>query len=149
MSDTIVVVYGDHGESSGLDLDRLSEVGARRGDMPSRVPLIIFGTGLPPVRSSLPVGLIDVAPTVLALLGIPPVKGFLGRALDPTSQRMAVRTDGHVFGDDVAWLRDRCEDRKTGAPAPADRCEPLRAHLAREVSASAAIVRHQLSDDEW
>ncbi len=43
-----------------------------------RVPLVIRGPGVTPGRSKSPVRLIDVAPTLLSLAGLQPIKDMLG-----------------------------------------------------------------------
>lgn len=76
----IVVVTADHGEEFG------EHGGFQHGralyEESVRVPLIMTGPGLPAgrvVRDE--VSLVDVAPTVLALLGLPPEPRFEGRSL--------------------------------------------------------------------
>ncbi len=68
LADTLVVLVSDHGEE-------LSEHG-RIGHQETvyieslRIPWIIVGSGVKPTTISRPVGLADVLPTVLALLGV-------------------------------------------------------------------------------
>jgi arylsulfatase A-like enzyme len=76
----IVVVTADHGEEFG------EHGGFQHGralyEESVRVPLIMTGPGLPAgrvVRDE--VSLVDVTPTVLALLGLPPEPRFEGRSL--------------------------------------------------------------------
>jgi arylsulfatase A-like enzyme len=69
---TLLVVTSDHGESLG-EHGELSH-SLTIYDATQRVPLVMAGPGLP--RSRVvedPVGLADVAPTVLALAGLPPL----------------------------------------------------------------------------
>ncbi|MCC6648034.1 MAG: LTA synthase family protein [Polyangiaceae bacterium] len=145
LRDTVIVVYGDHGEAAGLELERLTEAGIARGDLPSRVPLIIAGAGVTG-RSSRPAGQIDIAPTLLTLLGIEVPRGFVGRALDLGGDGVAVRTDGHAFDARRAWLKDRCVERGTGEALDAGDCASLVRARDLELAASSAIVRHQLTD---
>jgi choline-sulfatase len=68
---TIVVVAADHGEAFGEH----GEIGHSLFvyDTTLRVPLVMAGPGVPPGRTSdVPVDLIDVAPTVMRLLGVTP-----------------------------------------------------------------------------
>jgi lipoteichoic acid synthase len=89
---TIVVVMGDHGEGFG-------KKGARQHDNNFyeeglRVPLVIAGPGVTPEHMTWPVSLLDVAPTLVELLGfdsaLPTDDSLFGRnALEP---RDAART---------------------------------------------------------
>ncbi|WP_152364475.1 sulfatase family protein [Microlunatus speluncae] len=75
--DTIIVVTSDHG-------DLLGAHGLRAKQSPYaeavRVPLVITGAGLPASRPAGLFGLVDLAPTLLGLAGLPPVGGY-GRDL--------------------------------------------------------------------
>jgi arylsulfatase A-like enzyme len=78
----LVVVAGDHGESLGEHGEDAHGVFLYRATQ--RVPLIVAGPGVPrgrvvPGRT----GLVDVAPTLLDLLGLPPLHGVDGRSLVP------------------------------------------------------------------
>ncbi len=80
----IVVVTADHGEEFG------EHAGFQHGralyEESVRVPLIISGPGLPAGRIVHDrVSLVDVAPTVLELAGLPPEPRFEGRSLVPRS----------------------------------------------------------------
>jgi arylsulfatase len=66
--DTLIVVTSDHGEEF-LDHGMLRH-GQSLYDELLQVPLIFLNTGRPAERRSDPVGLIDVAPTLLALVGL-------------------------------------------------------------------------------
>ena len=69
---TLVVVASDHGEAFGEH----GEIGHSIFvyDTTLRVPLILSGAGLPRGRTiSDPVALIDIAPTAMRLLGVPPL----------------------------------------------------------------------------
>jgi arylsulfatase A-like enzyme len=81
-----VVVTADHGEE-------FREHGAMTHgnslyEAVVRVPLLLIGPGVEPGRRvAEPVSLIDVAPTVLALLGVPAPPSFEGRSLLPPLAR--------------------------------------------------------------
>jgi arylsulfatase A-like enzyme len=86
LQNAIVVITADHGE----DLGEHATVGhgATLWETTTRVPLLI----VTPRRASRseptePVSLVDVAPTLLELLGIPPASGIDGRSLLPTLRR--------------------------------------------------------------
>ncbi len=91
---TLTIVTSDHGESLGEHWE--SSHALTLYDATQRVPLAMSGPGLPrgQVVSSL-VRLADVAPTVLALLGIEPAPGLDGADLRPlldgseTEERLA------------------------------------------------------------
>ncbi|MGW0804707.1 sulfatase-like hydrolase/transferase [Nonomuraea sp. NPDC002799] len=74
---TIIVVTSDHG-------DMLGAHGLRAKQSPYaeavRVPMVISGPGVPAYRPAGLLGLVDLAPTLLGLLGLPPV-GTYGRDL--------------------------------------------------------------------
>ncbi len=79
---TLVVVTADHGEAFGEH----GEIGHSYFvyDTTVRVPLIVRLPGVvEPGRVATPVRLVDVAPTVLELLGAPPLADVDGRSLVP------------------------------------------------------------------
>jgi len=76
---TVIVVTGDHGEGfgeHGVDLHGYHLYGPQ-----TRVPLIIRVPGLPARRIAMPVGHIDILPTLANLAGAAPVPGTAGRSL--------------------------------------------------------------------
>lgn len=78
----VVVITADHGEEFGEH--RGMGHGATLFDEVLRVPLLLVGPGVPAgivVRE--PVSLVDVAPTLLELLGLSPEPRFEGRSLVP------------------------------------------------------------------
>jgi arylsulfatase A-like enzyme/thioredoxin-like negative regulator of GroEL len=81
-SSLMVVVAGDHGESLGEHGEDAHGIFVYQATQ--RVPLIFAGPGLPKgkvVKER--VGLTDVAPTVLDMLGLPPLSDADGRSLLP------------------------------------------------------------------
>lgn len=79
----IVVLAADHGESLG-EHRYYFQHGWFLSDEMLRVPLLVRGPGVPAgrrVRAS--VSTVDVAPTVLDLVGLPPVADMEGRSLRP------------------------------------------------------------------
>ena len=77
-----VVVAGDHGESLGEHGEEGHGVFLYQATQ--HVPLIMTGPGLPPgTTAASNVGLIDIAPTILDLLRLPPLKDADGRSLVP------------------------------------------------------------------
>lgn len=77
MQDAIVVLVADHGESfldHGMDLH-----GNRPYDEQLHVPLMMWAPDVAPARVAEPVGVIDIAPSVLSYLGLPPIPDAEGR----------------------------------------------------------------------
>jgi arylsulfatase A-like enzyme len=92
---TIVVVTSDHGESFGHDYWFNHRGGL--WDEITRVPLVIRGPGVPSgERRTGVVGLVDLTPTLLDLLGLEPLDHVHGVALGPT-------LSGAESGDRVAF----------------------------------------------
>lgn len=84
---TVVVVTSDHGEAFGEHGYRYHGFGLHEHQL--RVPLIVRLPGVEPRRVDAPVGLIDLAPTLLDLAGVRPEEsrrarmGLRGRTLLP------------------------------------------------------------------
>lgn len=99
--DTIVVFFADHGE-------RFFEKGVRGSHGGSqyesvlRVPLAFWGPGVPRARVDARVALVDLAPTVLDLLGVRTAETFSGRSLVPWMQRGA-GGDQTVVSEFTLW----------------------------------------------
>ena len=100
LENTVVVVLADHGEAffehtyigHGSDLHRETV----------RVPLIFVGPGVPEgLRVEQPVGLADVMPTVLDLLGVAIPPEVKGKSLVPLFSRSAVDDPRPIFSE--AW----------------------------------------------
>ena len=82
INNTLLVVLSDHGEEF-LDHGGMGH-GMTLYEEALRVPLIVkHPCAAEPLRIPQEVGLIDVAPTILELLGLPLPKGFRGRSLVP------------------------------------------------------------------
>jgi arylsulfatase A-like enzyme/predicted negative regulator of RcsB-dependent stress response len=81
MRETLVVVAGDHGEGRGEHGEATH--GALTFDSTLRVPLIVRAPGSAAAgqRSARAVGLVDVAPTVAAAMGLAALPGIDGRDL--------------------------------------------------------------------
>jgi arylsulfatase A-like enzyme/Flp pilus assembly protein TadD len=77
---TLVVATSDHGESFGEHGDETHSYLVY--ETTQRIPLLIAGPGIPAGKSvAAPVGLVDVAPTILALAHARPLEGSAGRDL--------------------------------------------------------------------
>lgn len=71
LENTIVVLMADHGEAFGDH--GMVQHGNRPYDDQIHVPLMIWAPGVAPSRVATPVSTIDIAPTVLAYLGLPAI----------------------------------------------------------------------------
>ena len=157
---SLLVIYGDH---FGLRVGRsplLADfLGIERGDQPAwlrverRVPLLLRlpgGKHAGPRRAL--AGQIDVAPTLLGLLGIPTGEApFFGSDLlasEAGPARLAF-PDGTALGDGLFWLpkgalsaeRDRCFDRETHRELEVSRCTPLATWAQDERKAAETLIR--------
>ena len=82
LAHTVIVVASDHGESLGEHGERTHGLFAY--DATLRVPLVIWAGGLiPPGVFGETMRLVDVAPTLLDLLGFAPMPGIDGRSVRP------------------------------------------------------------------
>ena len=78
---TAVVVFGDHGEAWGEHKRYFH--GQDLTEEQLRVPLLVVVPGQKPVVVDDEVGLIDLGPTLVDLVGAPPLPSFHGRSLLP------------------------------------------------------------------
>jgi arylsulfatase A-like enzyme len=98
--ESLLVLTSDHGEEF-LDHGGVLH-GSNQFQETLRVPLLIRGPGIPAVRiRETPVSLVDIVPTVLALLDIPAPADLDGRDLSPLWRN---RTGGD---DGIAGFADR------------------------------------------
>lgn len=81
LEETVVVVLGDHGESLGEHGERTHGTFAYESTL--RVPWILWAKGLRPQVFSDVVRQVDVMPTVLDLLSVPPPERIVGQSLRP------------------------------------------------------------------
>jgi arylsulfatase A-like enzyme len=84
--DTAVVVLSDHGEAFGVHRvagQAMYFHGQTLYDELLRVPLLVRAPALPARVVDQPAMLIDVAPTLLDLVGVAPAPSFRGRSLAP------------------------------------------------------------------
>jgi arylsulfatase A-like enzyme len=83
--ETLVVLTADHGE------ELFEHAGFEHGHSLHQevlhVPLVIWGPGVRPGRVEAPVSLVDVLPTLLDALGLPPAPGAAGVSLWPLATR--------------------------------------------------------------
>src|SRR5262249_21256420 len=100
----LVVLAADHGEEFGEHGGRYH--GTALYEEQARVPLAfatLDGSGLSPHRVTTPVGLVDVAPTILSLIGIVPSARMRGRDLgpwmSPSAASLPADAHGPVFAE--------------------------------------------------
>jgi arylsulfatase A-like enzyme len=125
--ETLVVVVSDHGE--GLGQHRRIQHGTNLHDELTRALLLIRAPGAAPRRVTSVVRTIDVAPTVLELLGLPAAPGFQGRSLVATEgePRLAYASSRAKAGEELHRRAIRSarftliEDETTGEVALFDR----------------------------
>lgn len=134
LEDAMLVVTSDHGE--GLGEHGVMHHGRRLYDELVHVPLYVRAPGWPTGRRvDAPCSLLDLLPTLLDVVGLPPAKGLDGVSLVPlvlAGERgrpvlaEEVRTGAATGGDDLAFLvsvRDgkqkwiRTTDLRTGTSA--------------------------------
>lgn len=155
---SVLVVYGDHhGVSRNASgTDRVG-VPADRADRwllhEMRVPLLLrLPSGAHAGRRHEPAGLLDVAPTIADLLGLPAEGTFFhGRSLLSDPPRPVVFPDGSAISEELVhlsaegrWGPPACLEAATGAPVPLERCDALARHAERELTVSRAEVNQDL-----
>ncbi len=133
---SVILLTADHGESLGEN-GWFFQHGQSTAPELARVPLIVAAPGLEPARIRGPVSHVDVAPTLLALAGLPGLPGASGRALGEGLQAGGIHddrlifcdTDGEsaVYGPD-SWTRigGSVASDTTAAPASPTRSESAR-----------------------
>jgi phosphoglycerol transferase MdoB-like AlkP superfamily enzyme len=159
LRNTVVALYGDHEAGLWVE-DRVLALAGESGWDASvlvrlrRVPVFVL---LP--RASLagefPLigGQADIAPTLLALLGIPSPPCFAGQALDPAVDSIAVLNDGSVVGDGRMFVATgpaipdggACFAWPSGVPRPREECGDLTRRGREELAASRFVVLHDLA----
>jgi arylsulfatase A-like enzyme/Flp pilus assembly protein TadD len=100
---TLVVVTGDHGEGLGDHGESRHSYLVYQATM--HVPLLFVGPHVPPGRRvSAPVQSVDIAPTILAWVGIEPTPGADGASLLPAFEGREL-PERLVYGESVALRR--------------------------------------------
>ena len=159
LGNTVVALYGDHEAGLSVD-DHLLKIIGQANWEPSvlvrlqRVPLFILLPGQK-LSGEVPVvgGQVDIAPTLLALLGITPPRVFVGHHLDPAHPSLAVLNDGSVVGRDRMYVATgpaippdgACFAWPGGAPLPRADCWDLRREGQDELEASRFVVLHDMA----
>ena len=104
--ETLTVVFGDHGEAFGQHDGNFGHT-LFAWDENVRVPLVVSAPGLVgPSRARQVASVVDVAPTILDLVGEPVPAGYEGASLLSGPPRMAFVFTDYALG--WAGLRDGC-----------------------------------------
>lgn len=166
--ETMVILTADHGEEF-LDHARLGHTKTLYDEV-LRVPLLVRIPGTPAAVVESPVALLDVVPTVLAALGLPPAKEAEGRVLplpgdasrEPrvivsATQRRAPKRAAiddryklirSADGDEIFDLIDDPRERTPILPAEVPSFESLDTALEALPMTPASEKRIEISDDE-
>ena len=88
LDNTLIVITSDHGNTAGAPGRNLRSAGNFYEEF-VKIPLIFYNPNLTPQTISNLCCSMDIAPTILSLLGLPPAKEFCG--LDVTSPRITQR----------------------------------------------------------
>ncbi len=159
LSHTVVALYGDHESGLWVDEPLLALAGEPRWE-PSvlvrlrRVPFFVLLPGGSP-SGEVPVlgGQVDIAPTLLALLGITPPGCFVGHVLDGRARPPVVLNDSSAIAGDRVWVAEgpaipeggACFSWPGGAPRPRGECSDLDRYGDEELAASRFVVLHDLA----
>jgi arylsulfatase A-like enzyme len=153
--ETLFVIMGDHGEAFGQHDGNYGHTQFLYEEN-VHVPYLIAAPGLTrePVRVGRVASLLDTAPTVLDLLGVPPPDGYQGRSLLDGQTRMALFCTDYSLGflglRDGRWklihelesgrsrlydLEDDPEEQRDVAALYPERAAVYREHLLRWAAA--------------
>jgi arylsulfatase A-like enzyme/multidrug efflux pump subunit AcrA (membrane-fusion protein) len=106
LEDTLVVLFGDHGENMTEHDAWFDHAGLY--DSVTHVPLLMWAPGVIPVcDSDAQVTLTDVLPTVLEALGLPEADGIDGRSLFPLMRGETTTHREHVMLSEATWQAAR------------------------------------------
>jgi len=156
---TVIALWGDH--SSGLLRDErwvdyfdLADSGPRRF-LFRGVPFLLWVPGEPELRGRIetPAGQVDIAPTLLALLGgHPEDEPFLGRNLlgDP-GDTPVVHPQGSWLSESLLYLNPRedvdsvrCRDSRSLAARPLAECRPSNRVAKQQIEVSEVVLEYDL-----
>jgi arylsulfatase A-like enzyme len=158
--DTLFVVCGDHGEAFGQHEGNFGHV-LFLYEENVRVPMLVAAPGLTDeeVRVRRPASLVDLAPTVLDLLGLPSPSAYQGRSLLYPDERMALFCTDYSLGlvglRDGRWkliheldsgrsqlydLEEDPQEKRDLAGEHPERVDAYRRHLLRWVAAQKHLV---------
>ncbi len=109
LEDTFVLVVADHGETLGERFHRLDH-GAQLFDEQIRIPMILAGPGVPAVRSPTYISIVDIAPTLGALLGLPVDPSHSGRDRSEFSLEASSPEDDDEHNEALVWSAARADE---------------------------------------
>jgi len=157
---TVVAIWGDHGSGLIRDQQFIDYFGLKtpvKKFLFGRVPFMIW---LPPDRSlrrlvPVPAGQVDIAPTLLALLGIEPADiALMGRNLLQESNRgRVVHPQGKWLDSDLVHLSQfseteyACWSVKTLRPVPDRRCHEGSTDTARQLEIVTLVLQRNLQSE--
>lgn len=127
--DTVFVLLSDHGEAFRPDDDLIHHGGHLVPEL-TRIPLMVFGDGVPAGRVPEPVSIVDVLPTLLTLVGRQPrtpidgesLAGAIGTAGSSVDRSRPLRSFEYLY----QWHEGR---RRRFRPDAGDPWRPLRSAL--------------------
>lgn len=155
---SVIFIYGDH--QSFTDISKA--LGREDANFPvlsgSQVPMIILNSGIFNAQLSMPASHMDLYPTIVNLLGLPPLKTVFGQDIFNTRQPVVVRrniftgsinsivTDRLAFraDSDGLFLHGTCLAMPTETPLPVAACQDLYTQQVAAVKASDIIIRGNL-----
>jgi arylsulfatase A-like enzyme len=106
LEDTLVVLFGDHGENMTEHDAWFDHAGLY--DSVTHVPLVLWAPGtIPASESDAMVALVDVLPTVLEALGLPEAEGISGRSLFPLMRGETTVHRDAVMLSEATWQAAR------------------------------------------
>jgi len=155
---TVLALYGDH--DSGLAVDegllRVAGIPAWDASLPARLRRVPFVVLLPgaPLHGEVRVvgGHVDIAPTLLYLLGVERPRSFLGSALVPGRGGVTALPGGNTVADGRILVSfgarvpdgGGCYAYPSGAPLPRSACAADEAAAAEQLDVAALVIEHDL-----
>jgi phosphoglycerol transferase MdoB-like AlkP superfamily enzyme len=161
LRNTIVAFYGDHEAGLGSGREVLNVAGYSHWTPSTntrlfRIPFFVLLPGSP-IKGEIPVvgGHVDIAPTLLYLLGLPRPHCFVGTALVPGRAEVAVARGNSAVGHGLMFVGqgDRIPDEggcfsfPEGDPRPLAECKAIDASADEERKASYLVVEHDLAPE--
>ena len=144
-NDTVIVFTSDHGDMMGSHQLLAKTV---QFEEAVRVPLLIRAPGVAPRHESQPVSQIDLAPTLLDLLGAPAPSELQGQSLRGLIERREPPEYRDVF---IEWTGPDCGlsalERDTSDEVASAVNDPIRTVITADgwkLNHSAALGRHEL-----